>query len=157
MTNTTIADHGRRWRKCTPHKALCSTPTHWIDGWQPPEQADIFLGCWGCVWPSNTPILWQCIITGTKEHFKGYTHLESPPNIISTCLGGCCPSIQCINAERKALCGALGGHFCRRRPWLWRLWHQLCVVVAWPEPKPLWSNETPAWWVLPASSNSKHC
>jgi hypothetical protein len=30
----------------------------------------------------------------------------------------------------------------------------ICVtlIVAWPEPKPLWSNGTPAYWVAPESS-----
>ncbi len=37
--------------------------------------------------------------------------------ITSTCLGGCRPSIRRGCAERKASCGALGGHFCQRRPW----------------------------------------
>ncbi len=27
-----------------------------------------------------------------------------------------------------------------------------CVIVAWPKPKPLWSSEAPAYWVLPENS-----
>ncbi len=42
---------------------------------------------------------------------------STAPKIISTCSGGFQPSIQCIGLERKASCGALGGHFRRRRPW----------------------------------------
>ncbi len=38
--------------------------------------------------------------------------------MISACLGGYRPSIQCIGVERKASCGALGGHFRQRRLWL---------------------------------------
>ena len=34
------------------------------------------------------------------------------------CLGGCPLLLQRIDAGRKASCGALEGHFCRRRPWL---------------------------------------
>ncbi len=39
------------------------------------------------------------------------------------------------------------GPFCSRQQWLWWLWCQLCVVVAWPEPIPLRSNGNPAYWV----------
>jgi hypothetical protein len=42
---------------------------------------------------------------------------STAPKILSACLGGCWWSIWRIGLERKALCGALGGHFCRRRPW----------------------------------------
>ncbi len=45
----------------------------------------------------------------------------TPPTaarITSACLGGCFQSIRRGCAERKASCGALGGHFRRRRPWL---------------------------------------
>ncbi len=45
----------------------------------------------------------------------------NPPKTISAILGGCCPSIRSISVEHKASCGALGGHFCRGRPWLWQL------------------------------------
>jgi hypothetical protein len=38
--------------------------------------------------------------------------------VTSASLGGCRPSIQRSCVERKASCGALGGHFCRRWPWL---------------------------------------
>jgi hypothetical protein len=31
--------------------------------------------------PQNTPMLWQCIIAGTKERFKGHTHPQPPPKI----------------------------------------------------------------------------
>jgi hypothetical protein len=46
------------------------------------------------------------------------THTLNNPKIISACLGVCHPSIQCVSAERKASCRALGGHLCRQRPWL---------------------------------------
>jgi hypothetical protein len=45
-------------------------------------------------------------------------HALNNPKVIPACSGGCCPSIQCVHAERKASCGALGGYFCWRRPWL---------------------------------------
>ncbi len=43
-TNTTIAKHGRCQQTCppsAPHEALCSAPMQWMDGRQPPEEADI--------------------------------------------------------------------------------------------------------------------
>jgi hypothetical protein len=42
--------------------------------------------------------------------------LNSPQNYICL-LGGFWPSISRIGLEHKASCGALGGHFGRRRPW----------------------------------------
>ncbi len=54
---------------------------------------------------------------------------STPPHIIPTCLGGCCPSIWCVGTGCKAQCGALGGHFRRRRPHgrLWLGWSLLAV------------------------------
>ncbi len=124
LTNTTIADHGRcrrKWSPSAPHEALHSMPKHWMDGRQPPKQADIIFGAVeGVYGPQNTPMLWQCIITRTKERFEGRTHPQSPPKNTSTSSGGCRPSIQSIGAESKASCEALGGHFCWQRPWLWQ-------------------------------------
>jgi hypothetical protein len=45
-------------------------------------------------------------------------HTSTTLKTISNCSGDCSPSIQCISVERKASCGALGGHFCQQRPWL---------------------------------------
>ncbi len=45
------------------------------------------------------------------------------------CINPNSPSIRSIGAEHKASCGALGGHFRRRRPWLWQLGCQLCFVL----------------------------
>ncbi len=132
-TNTTIANHGRHWWIWPPsalHEAFHSALTRWMDGWQPPEQADIIFEAVGGVYvPQNTPILWRCIIAGTKERFEGHTQPQSPPQITSAISGVCCPSIRSIGAERKASCGALGGHFRRWRPWLWRSWCQFCFVL----------------------------
>jgi hypothetical protein len=53
-----------------------------MDRQQPPKQADIILGAVeGVYGPQNTPMLWQCIITGTKEHFEGHTHSQPPQKI----------------------------------------------------------------------------
>jgi hypothetical protein len=54
---------------------------------------------------------------------------STPSKIRSASLGGCKLSIRSVSAERKASCGTLGGHFRRRRPWLWQLWCQLCFVI----------------------------
>ncbi len=45
-----------------------------------------------------------------------YTPLTAP-KIISACLRNCCLSICYASVERKASCGALGGHFCWQRSW----------------------------------------
>jgi hypothetical protein len=54
---------------------------------------------------------------------------STPPKITSASSGGCTLSIWSVGAECKASCGALGGNFHQRRPWLWRLWCQLCFVI----------------------------
>ncbi len=46
-----------------------------------------------------------------------YTPLKAPQNI-SACSGGCRLTIWRAGMERKASCGALGGHFRWRRSWL---------------------------------------
>jgi hypothetical protein len=56
-------------------------------------------------------------------------HTLNPPKTTSAISGGCRPSIRSVSAERKASCGALGGHSRRRRLWLWRLWRQLCFEL----------------------------
>ncbi len=55
--------------------------------------------------------------------------LNTPKNKIN-CSWGCHLSIQHVRAERKALCGALGGHFCRRQPWSAMV--VLVVGCCWP-------------------------
>ncbi len=53
-----------------------------MDGQQPLEQADIiFEAVDGVYGPQNTPMLWQCIITGTKECFEGHTHPQPPQKL----------------------------------------------------------------------------
>jgi hypothetical protein len=53
-----------------------------MDGQQPPKQAGINFGAVeGVYGPQNTPMLWQCIIAGTKERFEGHTNPQSPPKI----------------------------------------------------------------------------
>jgi hypothetical protein len=53
-----------------------------MDTQQPSEQADILFGAvQGVYGPQNTPMLWQCIIVGTKEHFEGHTHPHPPKKL----------------------------------------------------------------------------
>jgi hypothetical protein len=63
-------------------------PTCRMDGRQAAEQAGIIFGAVeGVYGPQNTPILWQFIIAGTKEHFEGHTHPQPPPKNVRK-LGG---------------------------------------------------------------------
>ncbi len=120
-------NHGRRqwkWLPSTPHEAL-----HQMDGWQPPKQAGIiFLGCWGCLWPSKrsfVPAMIHCHNIGV---FWGSYTPSTAQKIIPTCLGGCPLSIICICVERKASCGALGGHLAgNSRGQQWLCWSLLAV------------------------------
>jgi hypothetical protein len=41
--------------------------------------------------PQNTPMLWQFIIAGTKEHFEGHKHPQPPPQNYIRKLGGLSP------------------------------------------------------------------
>ncbi len=69
----------------------------------------IFGAVEGVYGPQNTPMLWQCIFAGTKEHFEFNTHPQPPPHLnTSTSLEGCCPSIWCVGVERKASFEAQG-------------------------------------------------
>ncbi len=85
ITNTTIANHGRRQQKCppsAPHEALHFTPMRWMDGRHPPEQANLIFGAVeGVYGPQNAPMLWWCIIARTKEHFESHTHPQTPKKL----------------------------------------------------------------------------
>jgi hypothetical protein len=62
-TNTTTANHGRRWWKwppSAPHEALHSAPMRQME--------------YG---PQNTSMLWQCIIAITLECFEGHRHPQN--------------------------------------------------------------------------------
>jgi hypothetical protein len=53
-----------------------------MDGRQPPEHVDItFEAVEGVHGPQNTPMLWGCIIAGTKERFEGRTHPQPPQKL----------------------------------------------------------------------------
>ncbi len=102
-TNTTIANHGRhqrKWPPSAPHEAKLALRANALNWWKTTSQGSgySFGGCWWCVWPSNTPILWKCIIAGTKEPFEGHTHPQPPQNT----LGGL------SHIHSKHLCRAQG-------------------------------------------------
>jgi hypothetical protein len=109
-------------RPCAPHRRNV-----WIGDNRPSKRMQ-FLGLLRVCMPSK-----HSDVVAIHHHWnKGalwgpYTHSTSP-NITSASSGGYNLFIWSIGAERKASCGALGGHF-HRRPWLWRLWCQLCFVI----------------------------
>ena len=121
-TIKTIADHSRRRQKSPPsaaHKALRPAPSSSLDGWRPPEQADLFFkGLRGC---TALKTLW-CYGDASSPKQRSTLRAKHPlntPKIISTCSGDSHPSIWRVSTRRIASCGVLGGHFCRRWPWLW--------------------------------------
>ena len=121
-TITTMADHSRRWQKCppnAPHEAFRLVPTHQIDVWRTPEQADtIFKGLRGCMALITLRCYGDASLPEQRSALRAI-HPLNTPNIISACSGDCHPWIWCIGMRQNALCGALGGHFCHWWPWLW--------------------------------------
>ncbi len=109
--------HQQKWPPSTPHKALRSAPMHQMDGWQPSKLRMYLGGGWGCVWPSKRSFVLVMMHHNNIGVFLGPYTPSTAPKIISACLGGCWPSIQCIGLERKASSGALGGNFHWQRPW----------------------------------------
>ncbi len=112
--------HRQKWPPSAPHEALHFAPMLlFSNGWvtTPIDRRCSFLGGWGCVCPSKcsfVPAMMHChnIIV-----FWGPYTPSTASKIISTCLGGYLPSIQCIGVEQKASCGALGGHIRWQQPW----------------------------------------
>ncbi len=77
-----------------------------------------FGGGWGCVWPSKHSFVLAMMHHHNIRVFWGSYTPSTPPKIMPTCLGSCCPSICWhIKVEGKASCGVLGGHFCQQHPW----------------------------------------
>ncbi len=142
-TATTMAAAGRNgplaphMRPCAPRQCF-----KWMDDNPPSLWMYLGEGDWGCVWPSKRSFVPAMMNHHTIGVFWGpYTPLAAP-QIISACSGGCHPSIQRVGAERKASCGALGGHFRRRQLWLamvvlvdvgsWRLmsdWPRIVKII----------------------------
>ncbi len=116
-TTTTMAAAGRNG-PIAPHMRP-SAPRRRFHGWVTTPQACgcIFWGGWGCLWPSKCSFVPAMMHHHNIGVFWGpYTPSTVAKNT-SACSGGCHPSIRCVCVELKASCGALGGHFRRRRPW----------------------------------------
>jgi hypothetical protein len=101
-----------------PHMRPCA-PCRLVERManNPPSKRVYFWVCWGCVWRSKhpfVPAMMYCHNIGV--FWETYTP-STNPKIISACSGGCRSSTWSVGTERKASCGALGGHFCWRRPW----------------------------------------
>jgi hypothetical protein len=93
-----------------------SAPTRRMDGRGPSELADIFFGgVEGVYGPQSAS---GNDASSQNRSVLRAMHTPTAPKIIPACLGGYCPSIQRVGVEQKITCGALGGHFRRRRPWL---------------------------------------
>jgi len=101
-----------------PHEALRLVPMRQIDGRRSPEQADIMLGVLrGCM--ALKALL--CSGDDASPLHRSVDEGHTPPQplkIVSACSGGHCSSSEDDGAGLNASCGALGGHFCRRRLWL---------------------------------------
>jgi len=123
-TITTMADHSRHRRKCppnAPHEVLRSAPSSSLDGRRPPKQADtIFKGLRVCMALITPRCYGEDASSPEQRSALRAIHPHNTPNIISACSGDCCPSIWRVRMRRNTSCGALGGHFRRRRPWLWQ-------------------------------------
>ncbi len=128
-TATTMAAAGRN-APLAPHKRPCAPRQHveWM-GNNPPRLRMYFLG-----WLRMFMDLKRSFVPAmTNRHnigvFWGPYSPSTTPKIISACPGGYPTSIWRVGAEQKVSCGALGGHFHRRR--LWSAMVVLVDVVRW--------------------------
>jgi hypothetical protein len=115
-------NHGQcrqKWPPNAPNEAS-SSPARMpcMDGRQPPKQAVIILGgVRGCM------AIKALLFSGNDQSPQHRSvlraiHPLTPPKIITTCLMGLPPSSNDDSMGRKASCGAQGGHFRWRWPWL---------------------------------------
>ncbi len=116
-TATTMAAAGGNG-PLMPHMRPCAPCQcfKWMDD-NPPSLRTFFGGGWGCVWPSKcsfVPAMMNCHNIGV---FWGPYTPSTAPKIIPACSAACRPSIRHVGMERKASCGALGGHFRQWWPW----------------------------------------
>ncbi len=185
MTNTTIADHGRRrhkWPPSAPHEALRSALKRRMDRGQPPKQADIILGllrvchsnvvaihhCWnkGTLWGPYTPSITQKLYPlarGVVSHPFDASAWSARPHVGrwgaisaggSHGCGGCDASCVCAKVLKNAI-KTLKLVVCKQTFFFTinckTYYNSHNASCSWPEPKPLWSNGTPAYWVSPVS------
>ena len=108
-----MADHSRRRRKCppnAPHEELRPAPSSLLDEQQPPEQADTIFKGLRVYGPHHTPMLRQCIISGTKERFESHTPPQHPQQYIRL-LGGLAPINLTRLNEAQCLVWGIRGAF----------------------------------------------
>ncbi len=106
-------NHGRRRRKrppSTPHEAFHSMPMLRIDGWQPPELADVFFGGGLRVFMALKVLLWSGN-DGPPQHrsvLRAINTLNSPKNYIRM-LGGLSPiHLTCPRNAQGLMWGTRG-------------------------------------------------
>ncbi len=99
-------------RPCAPRRCL-----EWM-GDNPQACGCILWGGWGCLWPSKCSFVLAMMHRHNIGVLWGPYTPSTAAKITSACLGGCRPSIRRGCMECKASCGALGGHFRQRWPWL---------------------------------------
>ncbi len=118
-------DHCRqKWPPSVTQKATNPAPTRWIDRRQSPEQADILFSCNERVYdPQSAPMARQDSSPSSPHHRSILKAID--PLIVREkhiCLLGDHPLlIRHACTQNLTSCAAVGGHFWRRRPWLWRL------------------------------------
>ncbi len=105
-------NHGRRqqkWPPSTPHEALCSALTLLMDGWQPPEIADVFFGgVEGVYGPQSAPLFRWWWIATTSECFEGHKHPQQPQKVYRL-IGGLLPiHLTCRRRAQGLMWGARG-------------------------------------------------
>jgi hypothetical protein len=90
-----------------------------MDGRQLLKKADKSFGAVEGVYvPQNTPMLWQCIIAGTKEHFEGHTHPQPPQKLHPLAWGAINYPFKASarsarpHVGRRGAVSAGGGHGC---------------------------------------------
>ena len=118
-----MASHSRRRQKCplVPHTKPCAPRRHhWSMGDDPPsKQMYFFKGVRGYMAFNTLRCYGDASSPEQRSALRAIRPLNTP-KIISDCSGGRCPSIWRVSTRRTASCGALGGHFRCRQPWLWR-------------------------------------
>ncbi len=118
-TATTMAAAGRNG-PLAPHMRPCTSRQRfkWMGDNPPSLQMFFWGGGWGCLWPSKRSFVPAMMHRHNIGVFWGPYTPSTAAKITSACLGGYRPSIRHVCAQRKASCGALGGHYCRQRQWL---------------------------------------
>ncbi len=110
-------------RPCAPHRRDV-----WIGNF-PPSKRIYFWGLLRVCMALKT--LRCCGDSSSPEHFEGHTHPQPPKKLHPLARGVVNYSFKVSAWSARPHVGRSGAisHFCWRRPWLWRLWRQLCYVI----------------------------